>query len=59
MNTKSVNTATLEKRLKRFEEAVRADEMAGSQPPEIQDEIKEEYERAKDLLRAEIGLQAE
>lgn len=59
MNTSTFNPARLEKCLKRFEEAVRADEMAGSHPPEIQDEIKEEYERAKDLLRAEIGLQAE
>lgn len=59
MNTNTVNTAKLEKLLKRFEKAVRADEMAGSQPPEVMEEIQAEYERAKDLLRAEIGLQAE
>lgn len=59
MNTKPANTAKLEKLLKRFEKAVRADEMAGSQPLEVQEEIQEEYEKAKDHLRAEIGLQAE
>lgn len=59
MNTKPVNTAKLEKLLKRFEKAVRSEEMAGSQPLEVQEEIQDEYERAKDLLRAEIGLQAE